>query len=157
MDSYFINQKVPIAMSAKPPFLNIRLRAIAQATEVEERVEAAMLFVSGMEEVPASRIEGHFGNSITIFEIELSRARDMKKFLQILKDAGLLAPLIEKIEQRLDDNCVFHFRLDKQKAYAEELAIANSKDIIDVNMKVAAYPARREIALEAVLDWFKEF
>ncbi len=144
-------------MSSKPPFLNIRLRAIAQATEVEERVEAAMLFVSGLEEVPASRIEGHFGNPLTIFEVEMSKTRDMKKFLQIMKDAGMLALLMEEIEPRLDENCVFHFRLDKQKAYAEELALADSKDIIDVSMKVAAYPARRENALETVLDWFISF
>ena len=144
-------------MSSKPPFLNIRLRAIAQATEIEERVEAAMLFVSGLEEVPASRIEGHFGNPLTIFEVELTKARDMKKFLQILKDDGMLALLMEEIESRLDDDCVFHFRLDKQKAYAEELELADSKDIIDVNMKVAAYPARREIALETLLNWFINF
>ena len=144
-------------MSSKPPFLNIRLRAIAQATEVEEHVETAMLFVSGLEEIPASRTEGHFGNPLTIFEVEMSKARDMKKFLQILKEAGMLALLMEEIEPRLDDDCVFHFRLDKQKAYAEKLALANSKDIIDVNMKVAAYPAKREIALETLLDWFINF
>ncbi len=144
-------------MSAKPPFLNIRIRAIAQATEMKERVEAAMLFVSGLEEVPSSRIEGHFGNPIIIFEVEMSKARDMKKFLQILKDAGMLALLMEEIEPRLDDDCVFHFRLDKQKAYAEELELADSKDIIDVSMKVATYPARREIALDILLDWFVDF
>ncbi|MCK5024700.1 MAG: hypothetical protein KAR56_03695 [Thermoplasmata archaeon] len=144
-------------MSSKPPFLNIRLRAIAQATEMEERVEAAMLYVSGMEEVPATRIEGHFSNPLTIFEVELTKTRDVKKFLQILKDAGMLIILMKKIEMRLDENCVFHFRLDKQKAYAEELALADSKDIIDVSMKVAAYPARRDIAKEALLDWFVDF
>ena len=144
-------------MSSKPPFLNIRLRAIAQATEMEERVETAMLFVSGLEEVPASSIEGHFGNPLTIFEVELSKTRDMNKFLQILKDAGMLAKLMEEIEPRLAAHCMFHFRLDKQKAYAEELELANSKDIIDVNMKVAAYPARRDIALDAILNWFLEF
>ena len=89
--------------------------------------------------------------------MELTRTREIKKFLQILKDAEMLIVLMGEIQQRLDDNCVFHFRLDKQKAYAEELALADSKDIIDVNMKVAAYPARREIALEAVLDWFKDY
>ncbi len=144
-------------MSSKPPFLNIRLRAIAQATEMEERVETAMLFVSGLEEVPASSIEGHFGNPLTIFEVELSKTRVMNKFIQILIYAGMLAKLMEDIEPRLDDHCMFHFRLDKQKAYAEELELANSKDIIDVNMKVAAYPARRDIALDAILNWFLEF
>ena len=144
-------------MSSKPPFLNIRLRAIAQATELEERVEAAMLYVSGLEEVPSIRTEGHFGNPLTIFEVELSKTRDMKNFLQILKDADMLVKLMEEIEPRLDENCVFHFRLDKQKAYAEELVLADSKDIIDVSMKVAAYPAKRDIAMNTLLDWFKDF
>ena len=144
-------------MSDKPPFLNIRLRAIAQATEIEERVEAAMLFVSGLEEVPFITAEGHFGNPITIFEVEITKNRDMKKFLLILKDAGMLVELMKKIEPRLDENCVFHFRLDKQKAYAEKLELASSKDIIDVSMKVAAYPAKREIALDALMEWFLSF
>lgn len=144
-------------MSSKPPFLKIHLRAIAQATEVQENVGQAMVFASGSKDIQVITTEGHFGNSITIFEIELSKADAMKKFLGLLKDSGILAQIIEQIEKRLDENCVIHLRLGKQKAYAEELALADSKDIIDVSMKVAAYPARREIALEAVLNWFIDF
>ena len=98
-------------MSSKPPFLNIRLRAIAQATEVEERVGQAMVFVSGSEEIQASIIDGHFGNPITIFEVELSKARDMKNFLQILKEAELLERLEEEVEQRLDESHRSHSHL----------------------------------------------
>ena len=104
-----------------------------------------------------TQTDGHFGNHIIIFEAELTKVGEMKKFLKQLKDTGILAQVEAQIEQRLDEDCVIHFRLDKQKAYAEELALASSKDIIDVSMKVAAYPARREIALETFKEWLENF
>jgi RNA binding exosome subunit len=142
-------------MSSKPPFLKIHLRAMAQATEAEERVGHAMFFATEFKDISATRTKGHFGNPITIFEAELSKSGDMRSLLKKLDEAGILAQIIEQVEQRLDEDCVLHFRLDKQKAYAEVLALADSRDIIDVGMKVAAYPARREIALEAILDWIE--
>ena len=155
MDKYFRLENLQVGMSSKPPFLKIHLRAMAQATEAEERVGQAMFFTTELEDIQATQTKGHFGNPITIFEVELSKTRDMISFLKKLDEAGILAQIIEQVEQRLDEDCVLHFRLDKQKAYAEELALADSRDIIDVSMKVAAYPARREIALEAVLNWFE--
>ena len=144
-------------MSTKPPFLRIHVRAIAQATEVQERVGQAFIFASGTEEIELERTKGHFGNEIIIFKVELTKASAMNKFLKQLKEAGILSQIKEQIEQRLDEECTLYFRLDKQKAYEEELALAENTDVIAVMMKIAAYPARRELALNVFLDWFKNF
>ena len=114
-------------MGSKLPFLSIRFRAIAQATEVEEKVASAIGFASGSENIEAEETKGHFGNPIIIFEAKLSKASDMKLFLGRLKDAGILEMLTAEMEQRLDDECNFHFRLDKQAAFDEVLALAKGR------------------------------
>ncbi|MFO7618409.1 MAG: RNA-binding domain-containing protein, partial [Thermoplasmata archaeon] len=96
---------------------------------------------------------GHFGNSISVFEVELTKSGDMKKFLNSIRDSGILKPLAGQEDARTDEDCAFHFRLDKQKAYNEELALAWNRDVIDVRLKVATYPARREDAVAALSAW----
>lgn len=157
MDRYFCNGKLLRRMESKPPFLRINLRAMAQATEVEDRVRRAVVFASGSGEPDTEIVKGHFGNPIILFNVEISRARAMKDFLERLRASGILALVMEQVEQRLDEDCVVHLRLEKQLAFEETLALATSRDVIDVAMKVAAYPARREIALEAAREWFGEF
>lgn len=155
MDSYFIHYIIMRPM-AGIKFLGIRLRAFSQATEVEERVLKAMQFASGIEEIAITRTEGHFGNPISVFEIEMAKSGQMNRFLERLRASGILTSLEGQVDARTDDGCAFHFRLDKQKAYLEELALATGKDVIDVRMKVAAYPAKRESAVQNLKDWLSE-
>ena len=144
-------------MASKIPFLKVHLRAMAQATEIPERVGQAMEFVSGTDEISYQETKGHFGNQIIIFEVELSRASEIKSFLLRLKEAGILERVEPELEQRLDEDCNLHLRLDKQKAFLEEVALASDKDVVAVTMKVAAYPARRENALLILTQWFSYF
>ncbi|MBU4032061.1 MAG: hypothetical protein KKH41_06100 [Candidatus Thermoplasmatota archaeon] len=137
-------------------FLSIRFRAFAQATEIEERVLAAMKFASGTEEVNVTATTGHFGNPITVFETELLKAGQIKNFLGRLAEAHIPENLIGQEEERVDEECAFHFRLDKQKAYLEELALASGRDVIDVRLKVGVYPARREAAVAAIKEWLAD-
>jgi RNA binding exosome subunit len=134
-------------------FLNVRLRAMAQATEVEDRVLKAVAFASGTDEITVSRAEGHFGNPIMIFEAELKKKSEITKFIGLMSGAGILQALRDESDARTDQDCAFHFRLDKQNAYLGELALAEGKDVIDVRMKIGVYPARRAEAVRAVSEW----
>ena len=113
-----------------------------------------MVFASGTEDISVTRTEGHFGNPISIFEVELTRSSDMKRFLARMRETGIADSLAGQEDARTDEDSTFHFRLDKQKAYREELALAEGKDVIDVRLKVATYPARRESAVRMLADWF---
>ena len=149
-------------------FHHIHFRAIAHATESEENVAAAMRFIlgdvgggSGDAEIVASdtqitagRTKGHFGNPIIIMEARLTRNRDMKALISRLHDNGILNSILDTLEDRLDDECNIHFRLDKQKAFGEVLALAENEDVIACSLKVAAYPANREKALETAIEYF---
>jgi len=134
-------------------FLSVRLRAIAQATEVEARVLEAMVFASGTDDIVISKAEGHFGTPITIFEAELKKKSEIKRFIGLMSEAGILQAMRDESDARTDQDCAFHFRLDKQKAYLGELALAEAKDVIDVSMKIGVYPARRVEAAKAVSEW----
>jgi RNA binding exosome subunit len=137
--------------------LRADFRAIAQATEDEDCVENALKFVAGAGEVKKHHIDGHFGNRMTIMSMEVRKKKDIKNFILRLMDAGILHSLVDEIEERIDEECVLHFRLDKQKAYEEMLELAHSNDVIDCGIKIAAYPARRENAVKIATEIFKAF
>lgn len=134
-------------------FLSIRLRAIAQATEAEERVLKAMEFASGVKSITVTRTEGHFGTAITVFEAELKKTAEIRRFTDSLARAGILSLLSAEIGARTDEGCAFHFRLGKQQAFQETLELASGRDAIDVRMKVGVYPAKREEAVRALSEW----
>lgn len=135
--------------------LNVDFRAIAQATEDEESVENALKFVAGAGDVNKAQTKGHFGNRMVIMSIEIRKKKQIKNFILRLKGACILESLVDQVEERIDEECVFHFRLDKQKAYEEVLELANGKDVIDCGMKIASYPARRENAIRIVIEDFR--
>jgi len=145
------------AMVRDIQFLGIRLRAMAQSTELEDRVLAAMMLASGTETVSVSKAEGHFGTPITLFEADLRKNSDMRRFLGLMEKSGILGRLSHDADARTDEQCAFHFRLDKQKAYLGELALADGRDAIDVRLKVAVYPAKRGAAVKLISEWLSQF
>lgn len=148
-----MTRNIHLSMVPNIRFLSIRFRAIALATEVEERVLKAMEFASGSKNVLTTHTTGHFGTSISILEVEHLKAQEIKKFIERLASAGIISQLVGQAEARTDEDCAFHFRLAKQKAFQEELALAEDRDVIDVRMKVGVYPASRDGAIRAISDW----
>lgn len=144
------------AMPSEIKFLSIRLRAIAQATEVEERVLRAMIFAAGTEAITVTKTEGHFGTPIVIFEAELKKTAEIRRFNESLAKAGILSQLRTEADQRTDEGCAFHFRLGKQDAFLGTLALASDHDVIDVRMKIGVYPAKREEAVRLLTEWMAE-
>ena len=51
------------------------------------------------------------------------------------------------MDGRVDDDCNFFIRFDKQEAYCEKLVLG-SRDSIQLKGKVAAYPANRMNAVK---------
>ncbi len=128
---------------------NISLRAIAAATESEDRVKAALsVFLFG-DEIETIKTEGHFGNPITIFEAQI-KGRNCKQFIELLKSKlgeHDLKRLKGESCERIDEDCVFHIRFDKQAAYKGLVQLAATTDTIAAEIKIKAYPAKREKAM----------
>ncbi len=128
---------------------NISLRTIAQATESEDRVRTALsLFLFG-DEIETIKTEGHYGNPIIILQAQI-KGRKCARFIGLLKSRLAehdLKRLKNESCERIDEDCVLHIRFDKQAAYKGIMQLATTADTIAAEIKIKAYPARREKAI----------
>ncbi|MCX9013221.1 MAG: exosome subunit [Candidatus Methanoperedens sp.] len=135
---------------------HITIRAIAQATESEDRVKTALSLFLPDNDIEIISSEGHFGNPITIFQSSIT-GRKCRRFIDFLKtslhgkDMGLLK---NQITERVDEQCALHIRFDKQAAYEGIVQLATTPDTIAARIKIKAYPARREIAIKVAETLF---
>lgn len=124
------------------------LRAFCYETEDQKRVETALRHYLPEEyPVDMERTEGHHGDEIGVLSTRVDNADDVRHVMGCVLEAGDSERIIEEIEQRVDEDCSFHLRLDKQGAFEGESALG---DGIHLRAKVEAYPAKRQKAIEAV-------
>ncbi len=145
----------------------IDLRAIAHSTEDPARVRKALdLFLLHSSEgedhntddiVEVIDAEGHYGNSMKIFSAHILRKQDLKALAVFIRqhmspdDVMLLK---SEMPDRLDDNQVFHLRLDKQAAFEGEVKLTSSSDAITAKVKIETYPKNRQKAGMVVEELF---
>lgn len=135
---------------------SVSLRAIAQATESEERVKKALSLFLFDNEVETARTEGHFGNPITILQAQI-KGRDCRNFIDFLKSKlseDDLERLRNELGERIDEDCVLHIRFDKQAAYNGIVQLAATADTIAAQIKIAAHPAKRKKAIATAKELF---
>ena len=128
------------------PFHYIDLRTFCYATEDEKRVEDALrAFLP--EEFELDRMEntGHHGDRIVVLSARVETADEMRYILDRLAELDEIDRILEELDERVDDNCSFFLRLDKQAAFKDEIALG---DGITLRAKVEAYPAKHEAAVE---------
>jgi hypothetical protein len=136
---------------------HLTFRAFCQATEDEARVAEALRFASGEDakDINRERCIGYHGNPIVIMDIAVLKARMVKGvFLRLSEEDR--AELQGTLEGRIDEDCAFYFRLDKQEAYLGRMVLGEKgeeHDVIAVHGKVKTYPKSREGAIE-VMDAF---
>ena len=90
---------------------------------------------------------------IKIYEISLEKDRHIKAFLEKLKESlnqDQKDMLIAQAESRLDEDNHFFIRLGKEKLLNNEFQITDSGNCFHIRISIAAFPATREKALEAV-------
>ncbi|AFN04727.1 hypothetical protein PFDSM3638_09625 [Pyrococcus furiosus DSM 3638] len=143
---------------------NIRIRTFIHATEDPEKVLEALetLFPEDISpkdvEFEIIETEGYFGNPILVLDAELKHSRNIRKFLENLRN--LLSEedkkyLLEHIEEKVDETGTFYIRFDKQKAYLGEVKVSEGEDVIHLRIKVKAFPMRKESVVEAVKKWLE--
>jgi RNA-binding protein len=140
---------------------NLCFRAFCQATEDEVKVRTALLFASGgkEEKVKRTKCEGYHGNPIVILDVCIESSRVIKSFFQRISEVDRRA-LIDDLERRVDEDCAFYFRLDKQEAFLGRLVLGEKKeenDIIAAHGKIKSYPKSRESSLRSMADYLSSF
>lgn len=78
----------------------------------------------------------------------------LKKIFEGLSDQEK-KKLLEEVDERVDAECNFYLRLSKEKLLDDKIVL-QYKDPVHVKVKVAAYPAKKENAVEVVRKMMKD-
>ena len=131
----------------------IRLRAFVYATEEREKVLEAMRNIMDGE-LKTRHAEGAYGDPIEIIEMSGKRDRDARGIISTMNESDRKS-LFDTLDERTDDDSIFHFRLDRQEAYLGKLRLASGGDVIGVELKLQSYPASREKAIESMKEFLE--
>jgi RNA binding exosome subunit len=146
----------------------IKFRTYCHATEDPQKVLKALGFLIGddiyeknfegkSKNYKISRTKGYFGNPIVTYEVKLTKSRDIRTFWDGLRSKApfIITQLLDEIPERTDEDCYLHMRFDKQKAYQEKLEFTVHGDCIVVKVKIRAYPAKKELAVENIIQFLQ--
>jgi RNA binding exosome subunit len=128
------------------PFHYVDLRTFCYATEDEKRVEQALRqFLPEEYEIERAVNRGHHGDRIVVFSARVDNADDVRHVLRQLSEMPEIESVIGELDERVDDNCSFFLRLDKQRAFKGDVDRGPG---ITLRAKVEAYPAKQPAAVE---------
>src|SRR2546422_8237600 len=101
---------------AELPIRRIEARTYCHATELEERVAAALLFAVPEGEASREELEGHFGNSLVRLTRRVEKRPGIRAVWERWSAAGIPAAIARDVDGRLDEHGGLHLRLDKPPA-----------------------------------------
>lgn len=127
----------------------VRVQTFCYATEKRELLEETMTELLGTDEFEEEISEGEHGNVMTILESRLTKQREFNVLFRKL-GPEICGWIVEDIDNRIDDDCVFYIRLDKQKAVQGIYEVAHHGDVIAITGKVQAHPAKKEVAVRTL-------
>tara|TARA_B100000315_G_scaffold116861_1_gene107167 strand:+ start:4994 stop:5455 length:462 start_codon:yes stop_codon:yes gene_type:complete len=100
-------------------------------------------------------------NKITIFEVALTKEKHTNLFLNNLiknLDEEQKKFILSQLESRLDNNLDFFLRFDKNEYLKNnKLKLTDSGNCFHIEISVAAFPKKREIASGIVKEIFGQF
>lgn len=138
---------------APVPFHYLDLQAFAYATEDTERVvQALQHFLPEDATIEREASSGHHGDAITILSTRIETADEMRVVLDALFAIDGVERFQQELSKRIDDDCAFFLRFDKQQAFQGHSAIGKG---IQLRGKVEAYPASKEAAIDNVAAYFQ--
>ena len=144
----------------------IKLSVFSYEDENSESVEKAFLkfFPFKLEEnkivFNKTKADGFNERRIVVFEITLAKTSLINKFLQNLLDnldETQKRQILSQVDSRLDKNLDFFLRFDKDSWIKEKkLVLTDSGKCFHLKISIAAFPKKREIALNVVNNLFEK-
>jgi len=139
---------------------NIEARAYSRATEISERVVAAILNlyperVRELVEFELTKVEGQSGDDILIVSSKLEDKNGADATLDYIfekLDERDRRRLGNSLLQRIDRNCVFFVRIDKQAAFLNDIVLAKGPDVISVQIHIRKYPSCKQEDAMSMLE-----
>ena len=136
---------------------NISYRAFVYGTENKEKVLNSIktLFPNSSPQCEAT--EGYYKNSVLILYLKIDKKREIKDFVEKLSTLNDPARkrILNRLEDKMDDYGNLYLRFDKQRAYLGDLKVVEHGDSIHLKIKIAAYPAKKKVAIEIARKLFE--
>ena len=130
----------------------IRVQTFCYATERKELLEEVMEELLGDAVYSEELTESEHGNTMTILEARLTKQRQYRELFERL-GPDIRSWILEDMDNRVDDDCMFYIRLDKQKAVLGTYEVAHHGDVIAVTGKIQSHPARKEVAARTLSEF----
>ena len=131
----------------------MRVQTFCYATERKELLEESMEILLGdADEYSEDESVGEHGNVMTILEARLTHQRQYRNLFINLGEP-VRQWILDDLENRIDDDCVFYVRLDKQKAVQGIYEPAHHGDVIAITGKVQSHPARKDVAIRNLKEF----
>ncbi len=138
----------------------IKARAYSRATELPERVETAILNLIPEEfrkdvELNITGVEGHSGDDMKIVVAKLGKKTLCEATLDYIFssfDDRDRRRVQNSLLRRLNVNCLFFLRIDKQAAFLGKIALADGPDVISVRIDIKQYPKCRQEDAKTMLE-----
>lgn len=133
---------------------NIRFREFVYEDEDLDELKQAILNIFPDAEIEIEEAEGLTENRILILTGVISKKRQTKEFFNKLLelDREVLDKLINDLDKKVDENGNLFLRLSKEDAIDEKINIVDSGDSIHLKIKIAAYPAKKEVAINKLKE-----
>jgi len=131
-----------------PYFARFEARGHSRPTEIVERVITAVLNVFPEElrsrvKVETQTAEGYNRTTIAVISAVLRAKLHCETAVRhLLRELSSddRKTLASTLMQRIDEQCVFFVRIDKQAAYLGHLKLATGPDMISVKIHIQQYP-----------------
>lgn len=123
----------------------VRVQVFCYATERQELLEETLAELLGTDDFTEDVSEGEHGDTMLILEARLTKQREYNALFRKL-GSDIREWIKEDVENRVDEDCVFYMRLDKQKAVRGEYEVAHHGDVISITGKIQSHPARKDVA-----------
>ena len=131
---------------------NIKFRVFVYENEDVDELSQAILNILPEAEIEAEEAEGLTEDKIIILSGTVSKKRYTKEFFNLLLESVDLDKLNDDLERKMDEKGNWFLRFDKEEAIDEKMTIKDSGDSIHLKIKIAAYPAKKEIAVDKVRE-----
>jgi len=135
---------------------NIRYRLFVYNHESENDLREGLKNILPTAKIEREIAEGVTGDKIIILTGEINKKRETKEFMNKLLEMNesKITDLINDFEKKVDDHGNLFLRLSKKEACEDIFQICEGGDSIHLKVKVAAYPAKKTVAIELLEEFF---
>jgi RNA-binding protein len=138
--------------------INVFVKPEEDEQKIVEALKSLLPFDLEKEKIilKKSTAQGFNERKIIIYDVVLEKESQTNTFLKFLKQKlnEEQRQLLVRQENRLDDDCCFYMRIDKQKLFNNELYITDEGECFHITFCVAAFPKKKECAREVVKRMF---